>query len=78
VIADNDRWLILAESLGSRFTEFEIASDGSLVRRGVFAECAPYGPDGICIDTEGALWAAMTLAGEFQRIAPAPYSFVIH
>ncbi len=70
VIADEGRRLILAESLGRRFTEFDIATDGSLLRRGVFAECAPYGPDGICIDTDGALWAAMTLAREFQRIAP--------
>jgi sugar lactone lactonase YvrE len=69
VIADDGRRLIVAESLGRRFSEFDIAGDGSLTGRRVFAECAPYGPDGICIDTEGALWAAMPLAHEFQRIA---------
>ena len=69
VVADEGRRLIVAESLGRRFTEFDIATDGSLTGRRVFAECAPYGPDGICIDTEGALWAAMPLAHEFQRIA---------
>jgi sugar lactone lactonase YvrE len=69
VIADGGSSLIVAESLGRKFTEFDIAPDGSLTGRRVFAECAPYGPDGICIDTEGALWAAMPLAHEFQRIA---------
>jgi sugar lactone lactonase YvrE len=69
VVADDGRRLIVAESLGRRFTEFDIEPDGSLTGRRVFADCAPYGPDGICIDTEGALWAAMPLAHEFQRIA---------
>lgn len=69
VVADEGRSLIVAESLGRRFSEFDIAPDGSLSGRRVFAECAPYGPDGICMDTDGALWAAMPLAHEFQRIA---------
>lgn len=69
VIADGGQRLIVAESLGRRFTEFDIEADGSLSGRRVFADCAPYGPDGICIDAEGALWAAMPLAHEFQRIA---------
>jgi sugar lactone lactonase YvrE len=68
MVADDGRRLIVAESLGRRFTEFDIELDGSLTGRRVFAECAPYGPDGICIDVEGALWAAMPLAHEFQRI----------
>ena len=70
VVADDGRRLIVAESLGRRFTEFEITPDGSLTGRRVYVDCAPYGPDGICIDTERALWAAMPLAHEFQRIAP--------
>ena len=70
VVSDDGATLIVAESLGRRFTQFQIASDGSLTDRRVFADCAPYGPDGICIDTDGALWAAMPLAHEFQRVAP--------
>jgi sugar lactone lactonase YvrE len=70
VVADDGRTLIVAESLGRRFTKFAIGADGSLTDRDVFASCAPNGPDGICLDAEGALWAAMPLAHEFQHIAP--------
>jgi sugar lactone lactonase YvrE len=70
VFADDGRRLIVAESLGRRFSEFDVQPDGSLINRRVYADCAPYGPDGICIDAEGALWAAMPLAHEFHRVAP--------
>jgi sugar lactone lactonase YvrE len=70
VIGDGGRTLIVAESLGRRLTRFAIADDGTLSDRSVFADVAPRGPDGICLDAEGAVWAAMTLAHEFLRIAP--------
>jgi sugar lactone lactonase YvrE len=70
VIADGGRALIVAESLGRRFTRFTIADDGTLSDRTVFADVAPRGPDGICLDADGAVWAAMTLAREFVRVAP--------
>ena len=70
VVTEDGSALIVAESLGRRFAEFDIGADGSLTNRRVFADCAPYGPDGICLDVEGALWAAMPLGHEFQRIAP--------
>ena len=65
-----DRALIVAESLGRRFTQFDIGDGGELEGRRVFAECPGYGPDGICLDAEGAVWAAMPLAHQFLRIAP--------
>jgi sugar lactone lactonase YvrE len=70
VIADGGRTLIVAESLGRRFTRFTIADDATLSDRTVFADVAPRGPDGICLDTDGGVWAAMTLAREFVRVAP--------
>jgi sugar lactone lactonase YvrE len=70
VVADEGRSLIVAESLGRRFARFRIGDDGALSDRTAFAECGPYIPDGMCIDADGAVWAAMTLANEFQRIAP--------
>lgn len=50
--------LILAESYGNRLTAFEIASDGSLSNRRVWAELEGGFPDGICLDAEGAVWYA--------------------
>jgi sugar lactone lactonase YvrE len=61
---------IVAESLGRRITAFDIERNGDLSNRRVYADCPDRGPDGICLDMEGAVWAAMPLAREFQRIMP--------
>jgi sugar lactone lactonase YvrE len=58
VITPDGKTLILAESLGHRLTAFDIAADGSLSRRRVFADLAGYFPDGICLDADGAVWVA--------------------
>ncbi len=53
VTADN-KTLILAESHGNQLTAFDIAADGSLSNRRVWADLDGY-PDGICLDAEGAV-----------------------
>jgi sugar lactone lactonase YvrE len=58
VITPDGKTLILAESLGHRLTAFDIAADGGLGRRRVWAELAGYFPDGICLDADGAVWVA--------------------
>lgn len=55
VITPDGSTLVVAESFAGRLTAFDIAPDGSLGGRRVWAE--GLGPDGICIDTEGAIWA---------------------
>jgi sugar lactone lactonase YvrE len=55
VTPDNST-LIVAESYGKRLTAFDIASDGSLLNRRVWADLKDGVPDGICIDTNGAVW----------------------
>jgi sugar lactone lactonase YvrE len=70
VITPDGMKLIVAESLGRRLTEFAISADGSLTDRRMYADCPGRGPDGICLDEEGAVWAAMPLARQFQRILP--------
>jgi sugar lactone lactonase YvrE len=50
--------LIIAESHGKRLTAFDIASDGSLSNRHVWADLGDGVPDGICIDAENAVWYA--------------------
>lgn len=48
--------LIIAESHGKRLTAFDIAADGDLSNRRVWADLGDGVPDGICIDAEGAVW----------------------
>jgi sugar lactone lactonase YvrE len=60
--------LIVAESTGRRLTAFTITPDGGLTDRRVFADGLDGPPDGICLDAEGGVWAAMTLAHQFERI----------
>jgi len=50
--------LIVAESYGNRLTAFDIAADGSLSGRRVWAGLGTGTPDGICIDADGAVWYA--------------------
>ncbi|MFI9594962.1 SMP-30/gluconolactonase/LRE family protein [Nonomuraea sp. NPDC052265] len=50
--------LIVAESHANRLTAFDIAGDGGLSGRRVWADCGDGVPDGVCLDAEGALWYA--------------------
>jgi sugar lactone lactonase YvrE len=55
-VTPDDSTLILAESYGNRLTAFDIAADGSLSNRRVWADLGDGVPDGICIDADGAVW----------------------
>jgi sugar lactone lactonase YvrE len=55
VTPDNST-LIIAESHGKRLTAFDIAADGSLFDRRVWADLGGGIPDGICIDANNAVW----------------------
>ena len=55
VTPDNQR-LIISESFARRLTTFDIDPDGGLSGRRVFAD--DLGPDGICLDAEGAIWVS--------------------
>src|SRR5215471_11085925 len=57
VTPDNST-LIVAESYGKRLTGFDIAADGSLTDRRVWADLGDGAPDGICLDAEGRIWYA--------------------
>jgi sugar lactone lactonase YvrE len=54
VVTPDNSTLIISESFAGRLTAFDIAADGSLSGRRVWAE--GLGPDGICMDSEGAVW----------------------
>ena len=56
VITPDGRTLIISESFAGGLTAFDIDGDGGLSGRRVFAE--DLGPDGICMDAEGAVWVS--------------------
>jgi sugar lactone lactonase YvrE len=58
VVTPDNSTLILAESYANRLTAFDIAADGSLSDRRVWADLGDGVPDGICIDAENAVWYA--------------------
>ena len=48
--------LIVAESYAKRLTAFEFDDEGGLTNRRVWAELGDGVPDGICLDSENAVW----------------------
>jgi sugar lactone lactonase YvrE len=60
VVTPDNSTLIIGESFARTLTAFDIDDDGGLSNRRVWADGV--GPDGICMDAEGAIW---TDVGEF-------------
>jgi sugar lactone lactonase YvrE len=57
-VTPDNATLIIAESHGKKLSAFDIALDGSLSNRRVWADLGVGVPDGICIDAENAVWYA--------------------
>src|SRR5215217_5744879 len=58
VVTPDKSTLIVAESYANCLTAFDIAADGSLANRRVWAGLGSGVPDGICLDAENAIWYA--------------------
>lgn len=58
VVTSDNSTLIVAESFAGRLSAFDIADDGSLSNRRVWADLGDGAPDGMCLDAEGAIWYA--------------------
>jgi sugar lactone lactonase YvrE len=69
VITPDGSTLIVAESMGRRLTAFDVAGDGSLSNRRVWAQLTSCLPDGICLDADGAVWAANAGGPQCVRVA---------
>jgi sugar lactone lactonase YvrE len=68
VVTPDNTTLIVAESYGARLTAFDIAQDGRLSNRRVWAELPDGHPDGICFDAEGAVWYGDVPAKRCARV----------
>ena len=62
VVTPDGTTLVAAESAANRLTAFDMAADGSLTGRRVFADLGDVVPDGIALDADGAVWVADPLA----------------
>ena len=68
VITPDGATLIVGESYGGCLTAFDVAADGSLSNRRLWAKLEGAVPDGICLDAEGAIWSACPLTGRVLRV----------
>jgi sugar lactone lactonase YvrE len=68
VITPDGATLVVGESWGGRLTAFDVAADGSLSGRRLFAQLEGAVPDGICLDAEGAIWVASPVSNEVVRV----------
>jgi len=69
VITPDGLTMVIAETRAKRLTAFDIADDGSLSKRRIWADLGPHFPDGICIDAEGLIWVADPRNGCLIRVA---------
>jgi sugar lactone lactonase YvrE len=65
-VTPDNRTLIVSESFTGTLTAFDISGDGTLGNRRVFAD--GLGPDGICLDADGAVWTSSG-GNEVVRVA---------
>ncbi len=68
VISPDGRTLIVGETLGSRYTAFDIGSDARLHGRRVWAELPGHFPDGCTLDADGGIWFADPVRSGFFRV----------
>lgn len=85
VITPDGATLIVGETMGNRYTAFDLGADGSLTNRRVWAEFGDLpstdsfaegmsqikvSPDGCSLDADGHIWAADALGNRCVRVAP--------
>jgi len=69
VITPDGKTLIVGETFASRMTAFDIAADGGLSNRRVWASLPENAvPDGCCLDAEGAIWVASPTTNDVIRL----------
>ncbi|MBS4215164.1 SMP-30/gluconolactonase/LRE family protein [Neobacillus rhizophilus] len=69
VLTDEGSTLVVAETFGRRLTAFDVASDGRLSGKRIWADLGDVTPDGICLDAAGAIWVADSGSNRAVRVA---------
>lgn len=69
VMTADGKTLIVGESFGQKLTAFTVQDDGSLTEKRVWADLPGMTPDGICMDSEGAIWITSPGSRTVNRIA---------
>lgn len=68
VLTPDGRTLIVGETFRAQLTAFDVADDGRLSNRRVWARLEAAVPDGICLDAEGAIWVASPVSHGVLRV----------
>ena len=69
VITPDGKTLIVGESFAGRMTAFDVAADGTLSNRRIWAQLPERAvPDGCCLDAEGAIWVASPTTNDVIRV----------
>ncbi len=68
VITPDGKTLIVAETFAGKLTAFDIAADGVLSNRRVFASIEGVYGDGICLDADGGVWVSCAEAFRTFRV----------
>jgi sugar lactone lactonase YvrE len=68
VITPDGHTLIVGETMTFRLTAFDVASDGTLSNRRVWAQLDFVATDGMCLDAEGQIWVANALTTQCLRV----------
>jgi sugar lactone lactonase YvrE len=68
VIINDGRTLVVNETWAGRITAFDLAEDGTLSNRRIYANLGDHQPDGMCADAEDAIWVGSYNTGHFLRV----------
>lgn len=68
VINSTNTKIIVAETFACRLTSYNVNIDGSLCNRDIFVNLENGYPDGICLDQDEAVWAAIPNKNQVIRI----------
>jgi sugar lactone lactonase YvrE len=68
VISPDGKTFLVSETFGHCITAFDLAPDGTLTNRRVFAKFEATLPDGICLDEAGGVWVCSPAVHEVIRV----------